>query len=86
METKMHNRRPYREWTKEEMQFIIVNWKKMSYNELFKQLKVDDKGILASMVTKLRKEGFDLPIKSRNGSFKNTVKRLKKELKQYVRR
>jgi DNA-binding MarR family transcriptional regulator len=78
--TNMFNRPQYRYWKKEDIVYIVKNWNKKDIVKIREHLKVTSSQ-LTPFISKLRKEGFDLPSKSRNGDLKKFIQQVKKELK-----
>lgn len=76
----MSNVRPkYKEWTKEDLKFILNNWGKMEINEMVEELKLESRSQLNSIVYRLRRDGFNLERKKTNSRLKIIIAELKKE-------
>lgn len=73
------NRTTYKEWTKSEIKYLINNWDKKKAEELEKELCLESRSQLNSMVSRLRKEGFDLPSKTAKGRLIKIIDEIKKE-------
>ena len=70
-----------KKWNIEDLQFLIVNWEKMTNEELVEKLGLEIVYQLHSTVHRLRKEGFDLPKKIRGGEYRKNIQELKKKFK-----
>jgi len=74
----MKPRSDYKQWTKEDYKYILDNWLTKSNQQFADHLGVSLTQII-SVVHDLRKQGFDLPSKSRNGTKLKIYDELKKE-------
>jgi hypothetical protein len=74
-----HTRNAYREWTKEDMKFVISNWDNMSIPEMAEVLKVESNKVNA-FAGALRRHGIKLTKKCRNGNFQMHLNKALEEL------
>lgn len=67
-------------WTKEEIKKLYTLWNELSMEEMCEELGLEPKNI-RYMVSQMRKNGFNLQKKKKNGRLMSMLQDVKKELK-----
>ena len=67
-------------WTKEEVKRLYTLWDKINMEEMCEELGLEAKNI-RYMATQMRKNGFNLQRKKKNGRLMSMLQDVKKELK-----
>lgn len=73
-------KKPNHLWTKEEIKLLYTLWNTMNMEELCEEIGVEPKNI-RYMSTQMRKYGFNLQRKKRNGTLMSMLQDVKRELK-----
>lgn len=80
----MNARSKYRTWSKEDYEYVLKNYATQTIQELASHFACEFSQI-TSIIFNFRREGFNLPSKSRNGVKKKIFDDLKQEYPELVK-